>query len=130
MSFRSRPTLLRPALLADAVVSGATGLLLAAGAPLLAPWLGLPTELLRGAGLCLLPFVAFVALVARSAPVRPGQVRAVVALNALWVVASVALLLLGPASLTGLGVLCVSAQALVVALFAEFQWMGLRGATA
>ena len=55
--------LLRLALVADAVASGATGLLMFAGAGLLAGLLGLPDELLRYAGVVLLPFAAFVAYV-------------------------------------------------------------------
>ena len=47
--------LLRLALVADAVASGATGLLMFAGAGLLAGLLGLPDELLRYAGDVLLP---------------------------------------------------------------------------
>jgi hypothetical protein len=45
----------RRALIADAAASGATGLLLLAGAGLLDRLLGLPTAFLRGAGLLLVP---------------------------------------------------------------------------
>jgi len=126
MSRRSFSSLLRPALFVDAIVTGATGLLLALGAPALAPWLGLPVELLRVAGLSLLPFVAYVATVARATPVRLGHVRAIAIVNVLWVAASVLLVLAGPASLTILGYAFVLGQALVVMAFAEFQWLGAR----
>ena len=46
---------LKKTLLADAIVSGAAALLMAAGAGLLAPLLGLPAGLLFWAGIVLLP---------------------------------------------------------------------------
>ena len=58
---------LRFALLADAAVSGATGLLAFAGAGILDGLLGLPTELLRYAGLSLIPYAAIVAYVGTPA---------------------------------------------------------------
>ena len=54
-------SLLRFALLADALASGAMGVLMAAGAGLLAPFLGLPRPLLLWAGLLLIPFALLVA---------------------------------------------------------------------
>ena len=122
-------TLLRQALLADAAVSGATGLLLAAGAGALAPLLGLPEGLLRGAGLLLLPYAAFVAWIgARRGGAPRNAVRAVVAINLLWALDSVLLLALGPVAPNGLGTAFVLAQALVVLGFAALQWTALRGA--
>jgi hypothetical protein len=59
--------LLRRALLGDAIISGATGLLMLGGATLLASLLALPEPLLRYAGLVLLPFAAFVAYVGSRA---------------------------------------------------------------
>jgi hypothetical protein len=124
------PTLfLRFALLGDAAASGATGLLLAAGAGALASLLGLPEGLLRVAGLLLLPYAAFVAWAGtRDGGVPRNAVRAVVAVNLLWVLDSVLLLAIAPVSPNGLGVAFVLAQALVVAGFAAMQWTALRGA--
>lgn len=51
-------TFLRRVLFADAATCVATGLLLMLGSSLLEPLLGLPTGLLRYAGLSLLPFAA------------------------------------------------------------------------
>ncbi len=122
---------LRFALLGDAAASGATGLLLAAGAGALAPLLGLPEGLLRVSGLALLPYAAFVAWIgARNGGVPRNAVRAVVAVNLLWALDSALLLALGPVSPNGLGVAFVLAQALVVAGFAAMQWTALRGAAA
>lgn len=129
MTTFARPSsFLRQALLADAVISGAMGLLLLLGAGFLAGLLDLPMELLRTAGLVLLPFVAFVAYVAtRENPAR-GAVWAVIVINALWVVASIGLLLSGWVAPNGLGITFVIVQALAVGLFAELQYVGLRRA--
>src|SRR5688500_1965005 len=54
-------TLLRQALLADAVTSGACGVLMLAGASLLEGMLGLPGTLLRGAGAALIPYAGLLA---------------------------------------------------------------------
>ena len=122
---------LRFALLGDAAASGATGLLLAAGAGMLAPLLGLPEGLLRVAGLLLLPYAAFVAwLGARNTGAPWAAVRAVVVINLLWALDSVLLLAVGPVAPNGLGVAFVLAQAVVVLGFAAMQWTALRGAAA
>jgi hypothetical protein len=117
---------LRRALLADALVSGATGLLMAAGAPLLTDLLALPELLLRYAGLALLPFAVFVVLVARRTIISRGAVWAVVVINVLWAVDSIALLFTGWVAPNLLGVTFVVAQALVVGGFALLQGIGLR----
>ena len=120
---------LRFALLGDAAASGATGLLLAAGAGALASLLGLPEGLLRVAGLALLPYAAFVAWVgARRDGAPRNAVRAAVAINLLWTLDSVLLLAIGPVASNGLGIAFVLAQALAVLGFAAMQWAALRGA--
>lgn len=119
---------LRFALLGDAAASGATGLLLAAGAGALASLLGLPEGLLRVAGLLLLPYAAFVVWAGTRDGVPRNAVRAVVAVNALWALDSALLLAFAPVSPNALGVAFVLAQALVVAGFAAMQWTALRGA--
>ena len=78
-------TNLRFALLADAVASGATGLMMIAGADLLTGLLGLPVALMREAGLLLVPYVALVAFVGTRQAISHGAVRAIIALNVAWV---------------------------------------------
>jgi hypothetical protein len=117
---------LRKALLLDAAASGATALLLIAGAGLLEGLLGLPVALMREAGLILVPFVAFVAWVGTRAEVSRGAIRTIVAANALWVIASIGLLVSGWVAPTALGYAFVIAQAGVVALFGELQYAGLK----
>ena len=117
---------LRNALLLDAAATGATGLLLIGGAGLLEGLLGLPAGLMRWAGLVLIPFVAFVAWAGTREPASQGAVALIIAVNVLWVVASVCLLLGGLVAPTLLGYAFVLAQAVVVALFAELQYVGLK----
>jgi hypothetical protein len=117
---------LRNALLLDAVATGATAILLVGGAGLLEGLLGLPVALMREAGLILIPFVAFVAWVGTRERLAGGAVAAIIAINVLWVVASVCLLLSGLVAPTLLGYAFVIAQAVVVALFAELQYTGLK----
>jgi hypothetical protein len=117
---------LRRAIVLDAAASGATALLLIVGAGLLEGLLGLPVALVRGAGLILIPYVAYVAWLGTRDRVSPGAVWLVIAANAAWTIASIGLLLSGWVAPTMLGIAFVVAQAAVVALFGELQYMGLR----
>ena len=118
-------TFLRYALLADAVASGATGLMMIAGAGLLEGLLGLPAALMREAGLLLVPYVAFVAWVGTREVISRPAVQAIIALNVLWVIGS-AVVLFAFVAPTLLGYGFVIAQAIVVGVFAELQFIGLR----
>ena len=121
-------TFLRFALLADAVASGATGLLMIAGAEALTGLLGLPVPLMREAGLLLVPYVALVAFVGTRENISPGAVKAIIALNVAWVLGSVGLLVSGLVAPTMLGHAFVIVQAIAVGVFAELQIIGLRRA--
>jgi hypothetical protein len=120
--------LLRFALLGDAAASGATGLLMAVVSGPLSGLLGLPPGLLFWAGLALLPWAGFVGVVGSRPLVQSAAVRAIIAVNALWFVDSIALLLGGWVQPTALGVAFVTGQALVVLAFAHAQFVGLRRA--
>jgi hypothetical protein len=120
----SSSVFLRRALLIDAAASGATGALMIAGAGGLEGLLGLPATLLRGAGLVLVPYVAFVAIVAARARISVPAVWAVIACNALWTAASFALL--GFVAPTTLGTVFVIGQALAVAALGALQFVALR----
>jgi len=120
--------LLRRVLLADAASSAAAGLLMLFGAGALAGPLGLPSALLAGAGLALLPFAAALLYLATRVAVPRTALWAVIAANALWAVESVALPLAGWIAPTGPGQLIVFAQALVVAAFAEVEYLCVRRA--
>ncbi|HJV74524.1 MAG TPA: hypothetical protein VJ654_09905 [Noviherbaspirillum sp.] len=78
------------------------------------------------AGIILLPFAALVAYIATRAQLSRGWVWAVVIANALWVIDSIVLLLSGWVSPSLLGQAFVLAQALVVAVLAELEYVGLQ----
>jgi hypothetical protein len=130
MSFLSSPKLLRYALIADALATGATALLLLFGAGLLTGLLGLPEPLMRTAGMILVPFVALVAYLATRERPSEGSVWLVILLNVAWVAASVLLLFTNFVSPTILGYAFIAAQAAVVFAFADLQFFGLRRASA
>jgi hypothetical protein len=123
-------SLLRFALLGDAIATGTTGLLMALGAGFLTSLLGLPESLLRWAGLLLLPYAAAIAYLGTRERLSRGSVWTVIASNAVWAAASVLLLLSGWVHPSGLGTAFVIFQAVAVAAFAEAQYLGLRRATA
>jgi hypothetical protein len=120
--------LLRVALRLDAGASGALGALLLALGPALADPLGLPTPLLRPTGLFLVVYAAGLWLAASRPIVSRTAAWAIVALNALWVLDSVATVASGWLALTALGTALVLAQAAAVALLADLQVLGLRRA--
>jgi hypothetical protein len=101
-----------------------TGLTLSLFAVQLEPLLGLPYPLLQYAGLALLPIGGFMAWLAVQSRLPKRGVSAVIAGNALWAAASVALLfVLSPSAL---GYAFVIAQAVAVAALAELEYAGLR----
>ena len=122
----TRQNFLRYALLADAIASGATGVLLIVGAGLLDGLLGLPVALMREAGLLLVPYVALVAYVGTREHISRPAVQTIIALNIVWTVCSIGLLMTDYVAPTALGIAFVIAQAAVVAVFAELQFIGLR----
>lgn len=119
---------LRKVLMADALVSGAAAILMIAGAGILAPVLALPAALLFWAGIALLPFAALLVLVARREHVWRLLLLDIVLVNALWVAASLMILITGMIVPNSLGTLFVVAQAAAVALLGALQFAGLRGA--
>ena len=123
-------SLLRRVLIVDAVSSGVMGVAMFALADLFASLLQLPVEVIREAGIILLPFAAFVGFVAsRSEPARIA-VWAIIALNIVWVVDSIVLLFTGWVAPNALGYVFVIAQAAVVLVLADFEYMGLKRSTA
>lgn len=121
---------LRNVLLLDALATGATAIILAGGAHMLSPLLDMPQGLLFWAGAALVPFVLMVLAMSRRQTVSRIMLVEIIAINALWVLASFGLLVSGVVSPNLLGVAFVSAQAIAVALFAELQYVGLRRQTA
>ena len=118
--------LLRGALVADAAMSGAAGLLMGLVPAELGTLLETPPDLLRWAGLGLLPFAAFVGWLALRPHLSRTAVLAVVVCNALWAVDSILLLFSGWVAPNLLGHAFIIVQALAVGIFAELQFVGLR----
>ena len=121
--FRTTTSLLRGALLADAVASGVLGVLMAVLAEPLAGLLGLPRDLLRWSGVGLVPFALFLGWLGLRPEQPAGAVQAVVLVNLAWVVGSILMLALAPAT-TPLGSVFVGLQALAVLALAVAQWIG------
>ena len=119
-------TFLRRVLAVDAALTGATALMLVAGAPILENLFGLPTALLRWAGVTLIPYTAWLVSLLRKEALPRGAVWVVAACNALWAIDSIALLFTNWVDPTVLGIAFVVVQALVVGALAEAQYMGLR----
>ena len=105
----------------DALLSGASGFLLAVLTPLLDDLLGAPAALLVALGLFLVGYAAVLVLVARRGGAPRRAVAAVVAGNAIWVVASVVVALADLLTLTAAGTVLVLFQAGAVAVVAERQ---------
>ncbi len=116
--------LIRRTLLADAIISGAAGVLMVFGAGLLAPLTNLPQPLLQIAGVTLFPWFLVLLWMARADRVPRDGVRFVIAINLLWVAGSIAVLLLTNPS--ALGYAFVIAQAVAVGVFAELQIIALK----
>lgn len=116
---------LRLWLAVDAVVTGANAIGYLALANVLGDVLGIAPATLVLVGIVLLAFTMLVGWAARRDAAPGPAVSAVVAINAAWVVASFAVVVANPVTLTGVGRLWIALQALVVAAMA-----GLQGAAA
>jgi hypothetical protein len=117
---------LRRALLADALFSGASAALLTFGAGELAPLTHLPETLLRETGLFLVLYAALVGWLGTRPAMPKALVVVVIAGNAAWTLASIALLFSGAVTPNLLGEVLVAAQAIAVGALAELQYIGLR----
>ena len=117
---------LRRALLADAIFSGISAVVMTLDAGALAPFLNLPEALLRETGLFLIAYTALVGWLGTRPSVLRPLVMIVVAGNAAWTLASIALLFSGAVSPNLFGIIVVIAQAIATGVFAELQYIGLR----
>ncbi len=100
---------------------------LAAAGPL-SDLLGLSAPLLRVAGAGLLAFAAVVWLVGTAQRMSRPAPTTIIALNAAWVVGSIAAAFADLGTLTTVGAVWMIAHALVVAGLVELQITGLRRA--
>jgi hypothetical protein len=117
---------LRRAILGDAIFSGVSALLLAFGAGALAPLLNLPEALLRETGLFLIAYAALVGWLGTRQSMPRALVMIVIAGNAAWTIASIALLFSGAVTPNLPGEAFVAMQAIATGALAELQYIGLR----
>ena len=111
---------LRTLLRLDAATCAVMGAALTLASTALSGLLGIPTAVLLPAGLALFPIAAFMLVAAKG---RATAARLVVAGNAAWVLASLALaLVVRP---TPAGVAFVLLQAFAVAVLAALEWRAL-----
>jgi hypothetical protein len=127
MTIRISPYL-RRVLALDAVTSGVAGIAMIAGAGMIAGLTGLPSALLFWAGIVLLPWTAALTFFASRQAIPRLALVDIAAINALWVAASVGLLVTGWIAPNVLGVLFVLAQAGAVLVFTLLQVGALRPA--
>jgi hypothetical protein len=118
--------LLRRAIQADAIVTGAVALLQTFGAGLLAPLLNLPQSLVLETGLFLIAYTALVGWLG-TRPSMPKTLVAIVILgNAAWALGSIALMFSGRLTPSLLGYAFIAMHAISTGVFAELQYIGMR----
>ena len=117
---------LRRAIQADAIFSGVSAVPLTFGAAELAPWLALPEALLRETGLFLIAYTALVGWLGTRQAMPKPLVLIVIAGNAAWTIASIALLFSIAVTPNPLGEAFVAMQAIAVGALGELQYIGLR----
>ncbi len=122
---------LRNILLLNALSSGATGLLLLMAARPIAALFDMQITLpFIGAGIFLLLFATFVLLVALKQPLNLAAVKIVTALDIIWVIASLILVVEIHAFISLPGRVIILAVAAWVALMALLQYKGRKNAPA
>jgi hypothetical protein len=117
---------LRRAILADAIFSGISAVVLTFGAGMLSPLLNLPEALLRETGLFLIAYAALVGWLGTRSSMPKILVAIVIAGNAAWTLGSIALLFSGAVTPNLLGEAFVAIQAIATGVFAELQYIELR----
>ena len=109
----------------DALMSGSFGLALAVAGPALDGLLGVRPAVLVPLGLALVAYAASLELLARRGAPATGVTLVIIA-NALWVVASVAVVFADVLTLTATGTVIALLQAGAVAVLVELQLQSLR----
>lgn len=117
----SNPTL-RRVLLANAGFSFVSAIILMVDGAAIAPFLGeVPAWIYQLVGAGLLLFALDVAFIATRKPPRPAWVKAVIAADASWVIASLVVLVFFNNILTPVGNLVIALAAAAVSVFAIMQ---------
>lgn len=119
-------SLLKKALAADAVVSGAVAVLQLAIPDALSRLLLLPRGLLVESGIFLVAYTLLLIALARSTRVWSALILVVVVGNVAWAAGCAVLLGTGYLQPSALGIAFVAMQALAVLVFAGLEYFGLR----
>ncbi len=120
------PTFLRRVVQSDGLLCVIAGIVLSLANNLLAVVLGIPAAGLFVLGIVLLVYGSLVVYRAMREPFDRQLAVLVMVGNGLWVLASIAILATGWLPLTPVGWWSVAVLALIVAGFAELQFIGLR----
>ncbi|MCP2278944.1 hypothetical protein SAMN04244553_3942 [Nocardia amikacinitolerans] len=118
--------LLRTSLRLDAVITGANGIAYLALSGPLESLLGLDRGLGIAIGVFLTLYGLGVAAIGSTKSINPVAARAVIGLNAAWVLVSLVALVEGALDLTVVGSVWTVMQAATVGGFAALQYLGLR----
>jgi hypothetical protein len=117
---------LKTTLTVNALSSGATGILLIAFAHTIATLFGVSDPLpFIGTGIFLVVFAGYVLITALQTPLNNKSVRRIIALDILWVLGSLVLLVAASGELSMIGILGITAVAAWVASMALLQRKGL-----
>ncbi len=125
-SSRSRPSLLRAALITDAAVSGLNGVAYLAAAPFLAELFDADSATLRWLGVLLLLYAVAVWSVGSREVISRRGAGAVITANGAWVLASIAAATAQWGDPSTVGTAWILLQAAAVAVIAAVEFAGLR----
>lgn len=129
-TYALKSSLLRRSLQVNAVFSLLSGLVLVFASGVVGRWLGVELPWLYiSLGVALLLFAVGLFLNAGRSEINLAQAKLASVLDVLWVLSSVVVILIPGTGLTVSGKWLIGVVADVVALFALFQWMGLRRVT-
>ncbi|MET8681883.1 hypothetical protein ABZW18_30970 [Streptomyces sp. NPDC004647] len=120
------PDLLRTSLRIDSWNTAAFGVIMLAGSKWLSDPLGLPTTWSVPFGIAMLGGAAALGLIVGYPRIPSGLAATVVVVNAVSCVGLILLAFTGVLPLTGLGSAFMVVGAVVVAVFAELEFIGLR----
>jgi hypothetical protein len=120
-------TTLKNVLLLNGISSAATGMILLVFARKVAKLFGvLENEVFIATGIFLLLFGCIVVYVSRKSSLQPSLVLVIIALDILWVLSSIAIVLLGLFTLSTLGYALIMGVAAWVGVMAYLQFKGLK----
>ncbi|MFI5746770.1 hypothetical protein [Streptomyces sp. NPDC051644] len=119
-------SLLRFALVADVVLTGANGIGYLALATVLDSFLGVNLSVQYPVGVFLTVYALWVLVVSRQENISRGAVSVIITLNVAWAVASVAAVSVDALTATGIGNGWIVFQGLVVGAMGALQYVGLR----